>query len=315
MTARPAVRVDRLGLLLVVTSSAAFGANAIFAKLAYADGATIGEFLSLRFGLAAAVFWLLLRPRPTRTELRGGLALGLAYCGQAGFYFTAVSVQDASVTSVFTAITPAVVAVGAVLSGREPARPMIFAGVLGAGVGVGLVGLGGGHGGGEVSGLGVALSIGSAVWYAGYLLVGDRVVSAADPRVLGCLIATGGAFGFAIGSVLLRQWRFDLAHRAWVWIGASALLSTVFAVSAVMAGMKRIGPSLTGMLTSTEVVATTSYTFVIFGERFSPLQLAGAVLVTVAVLAVQLVARGSTPTISAGAPEPVVGLEVPGPGG
>jgi drug/metabolite transporter (DMT)-like permease len=286
-------RLDRLGLLLVLTSSAAFGANAIFAKLAYAAGATVGEFLSLRFGLAAVVFWVLLRPRPTRIELRGGLALGLAYCGQAGFYFTAVSLQDASVTSVFVAITPAVVAVGAVLTGREPARPMIFAGVVGAGVGVALVGLGGGHGGGHVSGLGVALSIGSAVWYAGYLLAGDRVVSAADPQVLGCLIATGGAIGFAVGSVLLGQWRLDLQPRAWLWIAMSALISTVYAVTAIMAGMKRIGPSLTGMLTTVEVVATTSYAFVIFSERLSPLQLAGATLVVVAVIAVQLVERRS----------------------
>jgi drug/metabolite transporter (DMT)-like permease len=288
MAIRPAIRLDRVGLVLVLASSAAFGANAVFAKLAYRDHATIGEFLSFRFGLAAVVFWLLLRPRPTRPELRGGLLLGLAYCGQAGFYFTAVSLQDASVTSVFVTITPAVVAVAAVLTGREPARPMIFAGILGAGVGVLLVGLGGGSGGGQVTGLGVALSIGSAVWYAGYLLVGDRVVSNADPRVLGCLIATGGSFGFTVGSLLLGQFRFDLAPRAWVWIGMSALVSTVFAVTAIMDGMKRIGPSLTGMLTSTETVFTTGYAFAIFGERFSAPQLVGAVIVVAAVLGVQL---------------------------
>lgn len=288
MTIRPAIRLDRVGLLLVLASSAAFAANAIFAKLAYRDNATIGELLSLRFVIATVVFWVLLRPRPTRPEWRGGLSLGLAYCGQAGFYFTAVSLQDASVTSVFVTITPAVVAVGAVLTGREPARPMVFAGILGAGVGVLLVGLGGGSGGGHVTGPGVALSIGSAVWYAGYLLAGDRVVRNADPRVLSCLIATGGAIGFTVGSLLLGQFRFDLAPRAWIWIVMSALISTVFAVTAIMAGMKRIGPSLTGMLTSTEVLFTTCYAFAIFGERFSTVQLVGAVVVVAAVLGVQL---------------------------
>lgn len=296
MAGRPGVRLDRVGLLLVLASAAAFAANAIFAKLAYADDATIGEFLTLRFSIAALVFWLLLRPRPTRAELRGGLSLGVAYCGQAGFYFTAVSLQDASVTSVFVTITPAVVAVVAVLTGREPARPMIFAGILGSGVGVAMVGLGGGDGGGHVTGLGVLLSIGSAVWYAGYLLAGDRVVSRVEPRVLGCLIATGGAGGFLVGSLLLGQLRFGFDPRALVWITASALLSTVFAVTAIMAGMKRVGPSLTGMLSSTETVFTTSYAFLVFGERFSGLQLAGAVVVVTAVTAVQLAERRTAPT-------------------
>ena len=135
-----ALRLDRVGLLLVLLSSAAFGANAIFAKLAYADGASIGELLTLRFTVAAVVFWVLLRPRPSRGELRAGLAMGVAYCGQAGFFFTAVSLQDASVTSVFVTVTPAVVAVVAVLTGREPARPLVFAGILGSAVGVALSG-------------------------------------------------------------------------------------------------------------------------------------------------------------------------------
>ena len=100
------VRLDRLGIALVLASSAAFGANAIFAKLAYGDGATVGEFLSIRFTIAAIAFWIVLRPKVTMRDVVPGLLLGLAYCGQASLYFTAVSMQDASVTSVFQAVTP-----------------------------------------------------------------------------------------------------------------------------------------------------------------------------------------------------------------
>lgn len=281
-------RVDRTGLSLVLLSSAAFGANAIFAKLAYADGASIGELLTLRFTVAALVFWVLLRPRPSRGELKAGLAMGVAYCGQAGFFFTAVSLQSASVTSVFVTVTPAVVAVVAVLTGRERARPLVFAGIAGSAVGVALVGLGGGSGGSKVSGLGVVLSIGAAVWYAGYLLAGDRVVRRVEPLMLACLICTGGAVGFAAGSLPLGQLQLDLVPRAWLWITLSALISTVVAITAIMAGMKRVGPSLTGMLTSAETVFTTGYAFLVFGERFSWPQLLGALIVVAAVTAVQL---------------------------
>ena len=38
-------------------SGAAFGAMAIFGKLAYDEGATVGTLLAVRFALAAALFW------------------------------------------------------------------------------------------------------------------------------------------------------------------------------------------------------------------------------------------------------------------
>jgi|tagenome__1003787_1003787.scaffolds.fasta_scaffold20756754_2 drug/metabolite transporter (DMT)-like permease len=284
------VRLDRLGLVLVLASSAAFGANAIFAKLAYGDGATVGEFLSLRFTIAAIAFWIVLRPKVTMRDLVPGLLLGLAYCGQASLYFTAVSMQDASVTSVFQAVTPPIVAITAVLAGRERARPRVFAAIGVAGVGMVLVGLAG-DGSGKVVPLGVLLAIGSSAWYAGYLLAGERIVKNVEPLVLGCLIATGGAVGFSAGSLALGQLRFEFGSEAWLWFALSALLSTVFAVTAVMAGIGRLGPSVGGLLTTFETPATILYAALVFGERLSPLQWVGAMLVLLAVVTVQLPSR------------------------
>ena len=285
------VRPDRLGIVLVLASSAAFGGNAIFAKLSYNAGATVGEFLSIRFTIAAIVFWLLLRPKVTRAELVPGLLLGLAYCGQATFYFWAVSIQDASVTSVFQAVTPPIVAVASVLLGRERARAWVFVAIGIAGIGMVLVGLAGGEGSGHVVPLGALLSIASSAWYAGYLLAGERVVKNVQPLVLGCLIATGGAIGFSAGSLAIGQFHFDFSSRAWLWFALSALVSTVFAVTAVMAGMDRLGPSVAGLLTTFETPCTIVYATIVFGERLSALQWLGAALVLTAVVAVQLPSR------------------------
>ena len=57
----PAVRSS--GTLICLASGAAFGAMAIFGKLAYDEGATVGTLLSVRFTLAAALFWALLAAR------------------------------------------------------------------------------------------------------------------------------------------------------------------------------------------------------------------------------------------------------------
>jgi drug/metabolite transporter (DMT)-like permease len=47
----------RRGIALCVLSACGFGAMAIFAKEAYAAGVTVVTLLSLRFLLAAALFW------------------------------------------------------------------------------------------------------------------------------------------------------------------------------------------------------------------------------------------------------------------
>ena len=56
------------GALLCLASGAAFGAMAIFGKLAYQEGATVGTLLAVRFALAALLFWALVaaqrRPAP-----------------------------------------------------------------------------------------------------------------------------------------------------------------------------------------------------------------------------------------------------------
>src|SRR5436190_14360525 len=45
------------GTLMCLGSGAAFGAMAIFGKLAYGEGATVGTLLAVRFTLAAVLFW------------------------------------------------------------------------------------------------------------------------------------------------------------------------------------------------------------------------------------------------------------------
>ena len=93
------------GVLLCVSSAAAFGAMGIFGKLSYDEGATVGTLLATRFALAAVLFWILLACTGGIRALRGltrrdlGLALALGaigYGAQAGCYFSALDRLDAS---------------------------------------------------------------------------------------------------------------------------------------------------------------------------------------------------------------------------
>src|SRR3954469_5409877 len=110
------------GTLMCLGSGAAFGAMAIFGKLAYGDGATVGTLLAVRFALAALAFWAVLLVRGRMGEVRAlqrrevAIALGLGLCGyalQAGCYFLALERIDASLLALLLYTFPAIVAVAA----------------------------------------------------------------------------------------------------------------------------------------------------------------------------------------------------------
>jgi drug/metabolite transporter (DMT)-like permease len=75
------------GTLMCLGSGAAFGAMAIFGKLAYDDGATVGTLLAVRFALAAVLFWALVVAGGALREVRAvsardtGIALAMGACG------------------------------------------------------------------------------------------------------------------------------------------------------------------------------------------------------------------------------------------
>src|SRR5207244_3534587 len=116
------------GVVLVVVSALAFGAMAIFAKLAYRHGAGTATLLTLRFAIAGTVLWLIValrggaRPRLDRRTALGAAGLGVfGYSLQAGGYFAALHHLSASMTALLLYTYPALVFVGAVALGRERA--------------------------------------------------------------------------------------------------------------------------------------------------------------------------------------------------
>ena len=117
------------GTCACLASGAAFGAMGIFGKLAYGEGATVGTLLSVRFALAALLFWAIVLGarggrravrRLPRRHLAAGLALGaVGYALQAGCYFAALTRIDASLLALVLYTFPALVAGASVALGRE----------------------------------------------------------------------------------------------------------------------------------------------------------------------------------------------------
>src|SRR4029079_12021506 len=87
----------------------------VVGKLAYDNGVTVGTLLSVRFVLAAALFWVMVGPRALRGIGRRDVLLALAlgacgYAAQAGGYFAALERIDVSVLALLIYTYPAIVA-------------------------------------------------------------------------------------------------------------------------------------------------------------------------------------------------------------
>src|SRR3954469_9470702 len=279
------------GTLLCLGSGAAFGAMAIFGKLAYGDGATVGTLLAVRFALAAAVFWVLLLAGGGAREVRAlngrdvRIALALGVCGyaiQAGCYFTALERIDASLLSLLLYTFPAIVAVAAVALGRERLDGRRITALALASGGLVLVVASGGPG--SLDALGAVLALGAAFVYSAYILTSEGVAKRMGPTILSALVCTGAAVSLTVGSALLGQLRpGEVTVTGWGWLACIAVVSTVVGVALFSAGLRRVGPTAASILATVEPLVTVVLAFLVFGETLGALQLVGGALVLSAV--------------------------------
>jgi drug/metabolite transporter (DMT)-like permease len=289
--------MDGMGALLCILSAAAFGAMAIFGKLAYDEGVEVGDLLLVRFALAAAALLAIalargaLRGLPRRAVLVS-LAMGaIGYATQSGLFFSALERMDASLLALVLYTYPVLVCVGAVALGRERLSARRVGALLVASAGVALVLAGAASG--SFDALGAAMGFGAALAYTTYILVGDRVVAGVPLPALAALVCTGATATFLAASAFRGGPDLSFGAAGLGWIGAIALVSTVGAILMFFAGLARVGPSAAAILSVFEPVVTVALAAAAFGESLAPVQLAGAVLVLAAVVVMQWPGRGA----------------------
>jgi drug/metabolite transporter (DMT)-like permease len=279
------------GTVLCLSSGAAFGAMGIFGKLAFDAGATVGTLLSVRFALAAALFWALVlasgaagRLRTLRRrDLWAGLALGGAgYAVQAGCYFAALERLDVSLLSLVLYTFPAIVAVAAVVLGRDRLDGRRVAALLLASGGLVLVLAGAAAD--ALEPVGAAFGLGAAVVYSGYILASEGLARRVDPLLLSALVCTGAAALLTAATGVLGELRpAQLTAAGWGWLACMAVVSTVAAIGLFFAGLRRVGPTTAAILATVEPLVTVLLAFAVFGETLTAPQLLGGALVLAAV--------------------------------
>jgi drug/metabolite transporter (DMT)-like permease len=287
------------GSVICLASAVAFGAMGIFGKLAYDEGATVGTLLSVRFLLAAVLFWALVVATGAWRRLRSlcrrdvgtALALGaVGYSAQAGAYFAALKRLDASLLSLLLYTFPAMVTVAAIALGRERASRRTGAALALSSAGLFLVLAGAGAG--ALDPLGTLLGISAAVVYSTYILTSAGVAERVGPLLLSALVCTGAATTLTLAGVIGGDLHpGNVSAAGFGWLAGIAVVSTVAAVSLFFAGLKRVGPTIASILSTAEPVTTVVLAFLAFGESLGPVQLAGGALVLGAVFVLSAAGR------------------------
>ncbi len=281
-----------VGVLLILISGIFFGAMAIFARLAYEAGASPTTVLFLRFGIASACMLVIMYMRKLpfprgRTLLTLVLMGGVGYVGQAFCYFTALTLASAGLVALLLYLYPAIVTILAVIVLKERvSKVKVIALVIALAGTVMTIGLGGGG-----QPLGILLSLGAALIYSVYILVGSRVAKPGMVMPYSAVIITSGAVVSA-ALITVKGTAFPVTWSGWISVMAIALLCTVLAIIAFLAGLERIGPTHAATLSTIEPVVTVILASLVLGENFTPMRAVGGTMI---LLAVVVLARAGSP--------------------
>jgi len=256
-------------------------------KAAYEAGLGPLALLWGRFGLAAVAFWMLVivvvrPPRPPRQYIVTGLLMGaLGYAVEAALFFVALERIDAALVELLLYAYPAIVTAVALASGRETPGPRLLGALALATLGV--IGVFAGSLASGVDPLGLALGLGAAAVYAGYILTGERVVPAIDPVLLAALVATGATASFTVAGLVHGGLPHPRTADGWTSVAVIAVVATVVPMVALFAGIERVGAPTASIVSTFEPVVTFVLAGLVLGESLTLVEAAGAACVIAAV--------------------------------
>ncbi|MFN2589039.1 MAG: DMT family transporter [Actinomycetota bacterium] len=293
MTAPPATA---RGIVLASVAAVAFGTLAIFAKLAYDDGARLLPLLAGRF--AVAVVLLVAYHVATRRHLWVGrrdvvrlmLLGGVGYAAESALFFLGLERAPAAVVSLVFFTYPTWTSLLGFVTGLEPySHRTLLALALGSG-GIALI-----FSIRLESPAGPLFALAAAMTLAVYLLVAQVVMARVDASVAATWTASGALVAFALGSLVTGS-----GLPAAALDDAAALgIATAVAFVLLYRAIALIGSTKAAVASMLEPLATIVLAALLLDEAITTRVVLGAALVVSAL------------PVLATAPEP----EVPPPAG
>ena len=276
------------GYLLGAVAAAAYGMNPLFALPLYADGMNPDSVLFFRYLFAIPVLGLMLKARGRGLRVGKGepgllVLFGIVFALSSLTLFQSYGHMDAGIASTLLFVYPILVAVIMAVFFRERLSAVTVLCILTAVSGIGL--LYRGTDGATLSPTGTLLVMGSALSYAVYI-VGinqTRLKDVPTLRVTFYVLLSG--LSVFVVRLLFGGEGLTLPGKWYLWgnLVALGLFPTAVSLLCTTSAIQYIGSTRTAILGALEPVTALFFGMTVFGERLTPRDLAGVVLVLGAV--------------------------------
>ena len=281
------------GILLILLSVVCGSIAPVLIKMGLAAGVDPVTLLTLRFVVAALIFWVvfaLFWPDSLRIDRRELASCTAVACASASGYFCfywAMTRIDASLGPMIFSLFPLIVLLLLALRGEPIGRlsqVRLGLGVLGVYLLIGP--------GGRVDLLGALLAVVAAGGHALHLTLSQWRLSQLRPQTTALYVVSLMAVMLTVARLLQPVPWHTPSLSGWGVILSTGLISTVLARLAMFAGIQRIGSGQTALLGPIETLLTVLWATLLLGEWLSPVQWAGGLAILAsAILAVHRAPR------------------------
>lgn len=278
------------GVLLIILSSASFGAMAPLAKWIYNYDIAPSFLLTLRFGIAAVLLWVYLWLQGGKTSYHITKTQGLTLAGIGGvvyfllavFYFNAIQYIPVSLHVIIFYTFPFIVHIISFFVLKEPISKRQLLVLVVAFFGLALTA---NLGSGGINLLGILFSFLSACCYAAYmLLLGMKKLSNIHSVVVAAYTNLFTAISFLVYSFSRAEIHAVMPFQGWLGVLFLAIVSTVIAIITLSKGIQLIGASKASIVSTFEPIEGVILSILFLGEAMNLLQLAGVVLVLLSIV-------------------------------
>jgi drug/metabolite transporter (DMT)-like permease len=282
-------RHQLLGAALVVLSTVAIAIVPSFARLAYDGGSDALTVIAGRSIVTAAVCFLATamlgrRLRIPRCSLAISLGLGLLYAAHLYGLLGAVTYLPVNMAILIYFSHPLMIGVAAMCAGRETASPLrlgaLVAAVVGLALAVGFSLRG-------LSLLGVALASLAAVLAAVIITSSAVAMRDSDSLAVTNYMMLSAAVCLSVFSLAQGDVKLPATGEGWLGFGGVALSHTIGTLT-FFGAIPLLGAVRAAMITNLEPVLGIVFAMLILGERMSPVQGTGTVLVIASIFAMEM---------------------------
>jgi len=275
---------------LIVFSTLGFGAISVFTLLATRDGAALETVLAARYALATVTLLIITgggalrvaRQRIARLITAGGL-------GQVLLTWTALSalryLSAATVSFIFYTYPVWVTLIEAVTRAERVTRVRAAALLLAV---AGLAVMIGSPFSGRLSLLGIGLSLASALVYAVYIPLINKLQAGVAPAVASLWVSVGAGVLYLLIALATHRLALPASLTGWSAIVGLALLSTVAAFILFLRGLAVLGPVRTSIISTGEPFFTAVLAALVLGQALTARVFAGGVFIMAAVTLINL---------------------------